>query len=367
MSTQLLPNKGTPEWDAEVGAYLKSSIDWRESRAKELGFANRNSYQRAMLSAGVSLEQQPNGVPPPNGETTTEVQYAPYPKFEIKPFSIAKVTRDEEDIGIVWADGHAGRITDSYNPDIYKARFEYFLESTMHIINLHRPIRNAFIFSLGDDVQGENVRQGTTIGTATLSAKEQIYDLALPTQSRFIMSLKQGVKEVIVTKNRGNHGYYDKVVPRSTNWDIFLGEALKSALVNQKGITINVADQFYALTNIRGFLFFQMHGDQVISQQGIPFFALRRKYQEYYALFKFHYAYNGHWHSGGHDAVNSIADYTMCPPLITGDEWSLEKVGRASKPIQLVFGIHPQNGRTWEYKLYCDKGFLPVPVDGSIK
>ncbi len=362
-----LPIKNTPEWDAEVKAYLASTTEWRTERAAQLGFTNKDSYQTAMLHEGVSLNKVVVEIPPlsPNGGDVVK-EYVPYPEFKIKPFNIAKVQRDEEDMGIIWADGHAGRITDSFNDEIYKQRFEHFLNSVMNIINLHRPIRNAYILDVGDDVQGENIKQGTTIGSAMLSAEQQIYDLALPTQSRFIVSVKQGVQEVQVTKTRGNHGFYDKVTPKSTNWDIFLGKALQSSLQNQKGITINVSDQFYAVTTIRGFRFFQMHGDQVISQQGIPFFALRRKYQEYFALWNFHYAYNGHWHSSGHDAVNSLADYTMCPPLVTGDEWSLEKVGRASRPIQLVFGIHPKYGRTWEYKLYCDTDFLPIPATDTI-
>jgi len=29
--------------------------------------------------------------------------------------------------------------------------------------------------------------------------------------------------------------------------------------------------------------------------------------------------------------------------------------------MQLVFGVHPRYGRTWQYNLYADKAFLPQP------
>ena len=107
-----------------------------------------------------------------------------------------------------------------------------------------------------------------------------------------------------------------------------------------------------------------VHGNQVRANAGIPLFALRRKMQEWYAyLGGFHYAYVGHFHAWGADQINSVADYQMCPPLVTGDEWALEVVGRASKPVQLVFGVHPKYARTFEYKLFTDESYLPRPFN----
>ena len=295
--------------------------------------------------------------------TEIEVKYVPYPKFRVKPFRIAKARRDEEDIGILLGDTHGGRITVSYSPEIYQQRMDNYLEAVMDLINLHRPIRRAYVIKLGDAAQGENVHQGSKIGTTSMPVSQQIFDLIVPSEARFIMSLAQGVSEVIVKGVPGNHGVYDKTAPRETNWDNFLNKHLAMALQNQKNVQVECTDQFYQLFDIRGFSFFIIHGDQAKgSYQGVPLFALRRKYQEYYAYAGgFHYAYNGHFHTLGHDAINTIADFTINPPMVTGDDWALEKIGRASKPIQLVFGVHNKYGRTFEYKVYTDKSFLPRP------
>ena len=293
----------------------------------------------------------------------SDVKYTPYPDFKVKPFKVGHPRRDEEDMGIVFADRHDGRITESYNPEICQARTDYLLESAMTIINLHRPIRKVWVFNIGDNLQGENPYQGSKVDTVYQNAREQINN-EVKLQGSFLVSLSQGVEEVHFVGVRGNHGRYDKVSPDGTNWDLFLYDHLKLSLQNQKNIKINYSDRFYALVNIRGFRFFLIHGDQVHAVMGVPLFALRRKMQEWYAhVGGFHYGYVGHFHTEEKDMVNSVADYTVCPPLVTGDEWALEKIGRSSHPQQLCFGVHNKYGRTFTYTLHTDRKFLPKPYD----
>jgi len=355
-----LPKDGTPEWTelAEKWLNVEGGVE-RAKLAQKYGYANSESLGARMRERGVRRTRLTAASDMP--QEAPEPIFLPYPKFKIKPFSIGKVQRDEEDIGIVFADGHACKITESYNTDIYKARMDSLLESVMSIINLHRPIRNAYILNVGDNIQGENPYQGSKIGDTDRGARAQINEIAVPTHSKFVASLKQGVKEIFYHGVRGNHGNYDRTKPEKTNWDLFFYDALKGSLQNQPGITINTSEEFYQLVYIRGFGFFIIHGDQVRSNQGIPLFALRRKFQEYWAMWRFQYAYCGHWHCSGGDDVNAWAHYDICPPLVTGDAWALEVVGRASKPVQLVFGVHPKYGRTWQYSLYADKAFLPQP------
>lgn len=349
-----IPKLNSPDWKAEVEFYLSSTPEQREKRASELGM-EKASYEHRMAERGIKLSERAAAPPP-------EIEIPTIPNLKIKPFTIIRKQRDEEDIGIVLADHHVGRKTATYNTTIYKARMTFLLESVMKIINLHRPIKKAYVFQIGDMVHGESVYKGAHIEECEMGAYGQIYDYAIPTLATFLVSLSQGVQSVEWYGVRGNHGRYDKTAVARTNWDNFLYQGLNTYLQNQKNIVGHVSTEFYQLVNIRGFRFFLIHGDQVRASQGVPLFALRRKYQEYYAYTGgFHYGYNGHWHVGGKDHINSIAQYTMCPPLVTGDEWALEVIGRASSPIQLIFGVHPRYGRTFEYDLQSDPDFVPVP------
>ena len=351
------PDNTIPSIATEFGLGRRGVYD----RAQSLGLP---TVDRSAHSGGRHTESEPEDI-----EKTLIVE--PYPDFKIKPFLPEKRSRDEEDIGIVITDWHLGKITPSYNGVVAETRMDNLLENAMTIINLHRPIRNAHVFDLGDNVQGENPHQGSKIGDTQFGAFEQIHDRAIPYLSRFCTSLAQGVKEVNFYGIDGNHGIYERTAPTKTNWDSFVYRGLEMAMTNQKNIHIYTPQTFYQLINIRGFRFFVIHGNQVYAQQGIPMFALRRKMQEWFAFVGgFNFGYCGHFHSGAYDQVNSVADYTISPPLVTGDSWALEKVGRASEPRQLAFGIHDKYSRTWEYKLYCDDAFLPKryeEAEGIIK
>ncbi len=353
-----LPKVDTKDWEAEIGFYQQASKTQIATRAKNLKMLP-HSYEKRMRERGVLRDAKTPAIEP-------EVQtvYTPYPKFDIKPFKSPKKDRDEEDIVIVTTDKHFAKVTESYNIEIAKARMGKLLDSAMSIINLHRPIRKAWVFELGDIGQGENPYQGSKIGEVECGAFEQVYEVGVPILSRFLTSLAGGVGEVELIGVSGNHGVYDKIATKGTNWDNFLLKALESSLVNQRNIHIRTPKEFYQLVNIKGFRFFLIHGNQVFAQQGIPLFAMRRKMQEWYAyLGGFNYGYAGHFHTGAYDQVNSHADYTICPPLVTGDSWALEKIGRASSPVQLAFGVHSEYGRTWEYKLRTDKKFMPQKYD----
>ncbi len=292
------------------------------------------------------------------------VEHVPYPEIKLIPFQMAKVNRDPEDMGIVISDWHLCKVTPDYNIDIAKARVDYLTQSIMKIISLHQPIRKLWVFDAGDTIQGENPFQGSKIGEASHSAEEQIHDYAIPILSRMMLSLNQGVPDIEYFTVRSNHGKYGKEANPKTNWQTMMCRSLKASLVNQGHITVNVPDKFYQLVNIKGFRFFMVHGHQVNASQGIPLFALRRKMQEWYALVGgFHYGYGGHFHTKAADSVNSVADYTLAPPLVTGDEWALEIIGRASIPKQLCFGIHSKYGRSFSYELQTDDKYLPKPFN----
>ena len=224
---------------------------------------------------------------------------------------------------------------------------------------------------VGDIVQGENAFQGSRIGTTSKGVYEQIHEDAVPLITNFCLSLAQGVGSVDVYGVRGNHGKYAREAPDKTNWDRFFYKSLADATVNQKTVKVYPASEFYQLINIRGFRFFLIHGDQARGNAGVPVIALRRKMQEWYSYVKgFNYAYAGHFHTGYFDQVNTNADYTISPPLVTGDEWAIEMIGRASQPKQLCMGVHDRYGRTFRYDLITDKNFLPLKFDepeGEVK
>lgn len=349
-------------WDSLVVLYQSATNYALRRLTDKYGYKNVDVFQRAMRKRGIKRLKAPTVCDIKEYEPV--IERVPYPKIKLIPFNATKVNRDPEDMGVVISDWHLCKITPDYNIDIAKSRVDYLTQSIIKIIGLHQPIRKLWMFDAGDTIQGENPFQGSKIGEASHSAEEQIHDYAIPILARMMLSLNQGIKDIEYFTVRSNHGKYGKEANPRTNWQTMMCRSLKASLVNQEHITVNVPDKFYQLVNIKGFRFFMVHGHQVNASQGIPLFALRRKMQEWYALVGgFHYGYGGHFHTKASDSVNSVADYTLAPPLVTGDEWALEIIGRASIPKQLCFGIHSKYGRSFSYELQTDDKYLPKPFD----
>ena len=350
------------EWGKLVGRYRKANEGELQWLCCSYEYKNIDSFQRAMRKRGI--KRTPLFCMHDVEPQEPIIERIPYPEVKLIPFPHPKTTRDEEDMGLVIADWHLCKVTPDYNIEIAQHRVDTLTQSLMKIISLHTPIRKLWVFDAGDTVTGENPHQGSKIGEVSHCAEEQIHNYGIPIISKMLISLNQGVSEIEYTTVKSNHGNYGKESNPKTNWQTMLCRSLKSSLVNQKHITVDVPDRFYQLVNIRGFRFFLIHGHQVNASQGIPLFALRRKMQEWYALLGgFHYGYCGHFHTQASDSVNSVADYTIAPPMVTGDEWALEVIGRASIPKQLCFGIHNKYGRTFTYALSTDDKYLPKPFN----
>jgi hypothetical protein len=277
-------------WDRLVSQYRTMDEFNLKCFADMYGYKNVESFQRTMRKRGIK-RVVPFSMNNAESQEPT-VEYVAYPEIKLVPFPQPKTDRDEEDMGVVLADWHLAKITESYNLDIAKTRVTKLTESIMKIVSLHAPIRKLHLFVTGDVVQGENTHQGSVIGSTSCGALEQVYSHAIPIYTELLLSLNQGIPEVELYGVDGNHGRYDKTAPSKTNWDAFFYESLKMALIQQPKIHVYPPRWFYQLVNIRGFRFFIVHGDQVNVSNGIPLFALRRKMQEWYAYVDgFNYAY----------------------------------------------------------------------------
>lgn len=346
-----IPKENTPEWDREVRTYIHSTPKERKERADALRMAVA-SYERRMRERGILLAK-------PEPIILESEPIVNLPPIKLRDWKAKKRKRGDEEEAILHAsDGHAGKITVSFDEDVYQNRMDNLVDATMTIISLHRnmyPIRRLHIFNTGDNVQGENPHQGSNIGNVRMGARDQTIELSYPAWVKLIGSLKQEFEEVIFEGVPGNHGY-EKLAPETSREDLRLYDLLKVYFEHTKGVTINVHTGFYALVDIFGFTNFLFHGDSIPCQQGVPFFALDRKLKAWHMQYGgFRYAFGGHFHKRHSDEISSVLEYFMCGSLVSDDEWAQKKLGISSQPSQSLFGIHPKVGITWRYPLLVSK------------
>lgn len=360
-----LPDKNSPEGQ-ELAQEYKSALEQGdiarlEGLSQMCGYGKRSSFYKAMdVRYGIKF----GGFQGQLGLIKEqEALVINLPPIKLREYKGKKVRRgDEETAVLIAGDGHAGKITPNYDEDVYLESMDTIFDSVMTIVTLHRhmyPINTLRIPILGDNVQGENPRQGSRIGAVKIGARDQIAKLAFPAWVKLICSLKQEFAEVIVDGFPGNHGHCSFDAPETSSWDLILYDQLQAKLGGKKGITINIHEDFGDIIEIMGFRFFCFHGDEVPCQQGVPFFALTKKLKSWYMEYGgFNYALCGHFHKRMSDELATGIEYFMTGTLVVRDTWALKKLGISSKPTQWLLGVHPKMGVTWRYGLMVNRQFL---------
>lgn len=355
-----LPKTGTPEWGDLARLYPTAIKEQLEVWRQQYNYANIKTFMDAMNKGRGIKRAMPEISSPQIIETSEPI--INLPPIKLREYKPKKARRgDEEDAILHISDGHACKITPSYDEDVYNSRMETLFDATMTIVSLHRnmyPIRKLHIFNTGDNTQGENPHQGSNVGSVKRGARDQTIYVAYPAHVKLISSLKQEFEEVEVECVPGNHGH-DRLAPETSREDLRLYDLLRIRFENTRGVRINIHERFSAIANVFDFRCFLFHGDGVPCQQGVPFFALDKKLKAWYMQYGgFNYAFGGHFHKRHSDEISSRLEYFMCGSLASDDEWALKKLGISSSPSQNIYGIHPQMGVTWRYGLVVDRKFL---------
>jgi len=361
MGKRFLPPDGSKDLEKLIETYKTCSRGELPALAKKHGFKNDCSLMDSMRHRlGISWVE-------PVRETKEDKEIVVnLPPVKLREYKATKGKKgDEEEAILHCSDGHAAKITESYDVDVYRSRMDGIFDATMRIVTLHRniyPIRKLRILATGDNVQGENPYQGSKVGTIGMGARDQTTKVAYPAWVRLIGSLAQEFEEIELEGIGGNHSY-SKLAPETSREDYRLYDLLQAYFASNKRIKINIHEHFAAIVNIMGFACFLFHGEGIPCCQGVPFFALDKKLKSWYMQYGgFQYAFGGHFHKRHSDEISSRLEYFMCSTLVSDDDWALKKLGISSSPSQNIYGMHPRSGITWRYALQVDKAFFPTPT-----
>jgi len=355
-----LPEPNSDEGLKLIERYQSCPDSEIPSLAREYGYGSRDSFVASMRKRLGARREQTRPEPP-------QIKVERNPVVELPPVNLlnykAPKRKGDEEIAILHAsDGHGGKITKTFNDDVYKSRMGKMFESAMIIVNLHRqiyPIRKLHIINTGDNIQGENPHQGSVIGEVSMGARDQVKTLVAPMWNDILGSFKQEFEEVEMDCFAGNHGH-DKLAPETSSYDLLLYDILDAGIGREKGIKVNVHEEWAGIVEISGFKMFCFHGDGMPCQAGIPYFALDKKLKSWYMQYGgFNYAFSGHWHKQATNEVSSKLEHFMCGSLVSDDGWALKKLGISSNPSQSLYGLHPHRGITWRYNLCVDDAFIP--------
>ncbi len=264
----------------EAKNYLNSTQEWRDKRAKELGYESRGCYQNAMYVRGIHLLTHPSSSNELHVPLKEKEIILPAPKISLRP-PPAQDVREEDEVQIaLLSDGQVGLRTKTYNSLVFKKRTLRQYEKICRFADIHRkfcPVKQLNLFMLGDEVEGELVGKQVMLDELEFGVRDQ-KQLVVQEYTNMVINFLQYYDVVEIDCVAGNHGAMGKQFSQTTNYSLEVFDLLKMALKNYPQVKINVVDDdFYFIRKIKNTRFLGLHGDKIPMYLSLPYYGIDRR------------------------------------------------------------------------------------------
>jgi len=287
------------------------------------------------------------------------------PEVKPRPFVLLKKDRavTTESASLLLSDLHIGETIrkeqmgglNEYNFEEFVRRYQYVIDKTIRFaienMAMHQ-FPELEVQMLGDMVSG--IIHEELSETNCLNIVEQAHLGALVV-AQGLIDLAQHFPLVKVHCVSGNHGRLGKQKrfkeKQILNWDYEFYTVLALLLQNQKNIRFNIPLAPWASINVQGHRFLMMHGDDIVTWMGIPWYGIIRasaRWQEIETLMRdgaFGYFTLAHFHNKG--TLQGVKGEIIINGSMIGGNELIGRYGFRG-PVQLLFGVHQRYGKTWE-------------------
>lgn len=289
------------------------------------------------------------------------------PKVEMPVFKKSKPNGTPEHVVLVLSDAHVGQAftreetggINEYNVDTFVRRATNLRSAVVEIAcNLHSkmyPIPELHVVSLGDIVQGSNLGGDWGPAYTAIDVVAQT-EQASKTFSDMLSTWAGYFEKVHFYGVVGNHGRAgasknsDKV---AANFDNTVYGLIKGHMSNQPNVTVEFDKSWWRLIDVNGTSFMAVHGDSVRSMN---IHSLRLEEQKLQSMVQattgkgFDVLLLGHFHNFV-EVETARGSVIVNGSFVGGDIYSLHKLNTLSRPSQVLMGVHPDRGITWQYKV----------------
>lgn len=274
----------------------------------------------------------------------------------------------------LFSDYHIGEVVDfeetgglnAYNREIFMSRLAYHAKSIRSIC-LDKLTGYDFselvIIGIGDMVSG--IIHDELVETSDGTLMDWLIEGSQELAGAFRM-LAASFPEVRIEWHFGNHGR-TSVKPRFkkrwVNYDYLLGHMIATELRDQPNITFVNHKSFWSLVEVQDHKILALHGDNIKGWNGLPSYGINRAVANLTALLNkagktFDIAVLGHFHQTG--LIERMdCDIVLNGSAIGANEFSIGALFAGAQPRQVMFGVHPERGKTWLYSIdlaEADKG-----------
>lgn len=252
---------------------------------------------------------------------------------------------------LVSSDYHYGKKTKSFNPGVLGQRLKTLSDTLNRIPSEMKGtgFDRLVPLILGDVNDGTDI-YATQSHEQAVSNVEKQADAVSDMTAEFITSLQREwtIDSVYVTA--GNHGRAGHAAI-AANWDIV---AYRYLGLKMRGTGPRVVmppedgSPFFNSLNVRGHKFLLHHGNAVRCYQQIPWYGMVQKALKWNitSLGPFDTLLMGHYHTPGHQRINSLSLYTT-GSAVSDDAWALTEMGLESTPAWWLLTVTDDGEIGW--------------------
>ena len=282
------------------------------------------------------------------------------------PPKIAIDHTTSEDLVAVFSDAHADQLIPAHRTigieDYDWVEFCYRFEWWMHVLVdwTQRHLKNhrfgrLWLLALGDNIVGD--QHGGKMHSFYQNAAKGSLAVG-DVLSQGVRNLTHYFDEIVVICLSGNHGRWAKAYDwrgAHEHFDYLVATQLATRLehfIDEGRVVVHAPDAWSAVANIQGWNFLLSHGHEVKSWNSIPYYGIERKQRRMQALLNLndvtmHYWVIGHFHTSSAGAQTPAGETFMNGSWMWTSEFAAQAAGLASKPFQLMFGVHKDHGVSW--------------------
>ena len=278
---------------------------------------------------------------------------------------------DEEEGVLLLGDLQVGELVDPtgtgglgyFNYEIFTQRIETLQRKVERITKGHQswvPLRTLNIFGLGDFVEGMQIYPGQ-LNHLDLDLIDQVM-LGSARVADLVVYLLGVYEHINLFGVLGNHGRIGRKgeLPTTANFDYLFLRNLESQLdeyITAGRVTCEFPKTFFQVVERQNHRFFIVHGDDIKGWMSMPWYGAQRAVGRWQELIqeRFDYFIFGHHHTTASWESNS-KEVIANGSFVGTNEFSAKALNIGGRPSQIFFGLHPEVGLTWRYRLMLDEG-----------
>lgn len=264
---------------------------------------------------------------------------------------------------LVMSDLHYGKVTPSFNPEVFESRLRSLSAKVRRVRELLSgyELDSLVVCLLGDVNDGTDIYATQPHHQAVSDVRQQALDFS-GLMRDFLLDQAEAWGRVTVHCVPGNHGRAGKRVHEAANWDLVAYDYLRMGLAGDGRVEVNVPDSregdpFIRVVNVRGHGYLLYHGHDIRSFSNIPWYGMMLRLMRWRSTAAFppwRVACMGHFHTLGAWRFNQIV-LLATGTMVSDDEWALRSFGWESATQCWLFGASDSRPVTWSFALdYAD-------------